>query len=185
MDHAGPHKFDPAGAFAGFAAFAITKEAREVQFETGFHKREISWAEAYFYRFSEEAAEKFSHDSFEVAEGNVFVDEEAFHLIECGVVGGVGGFVAEYSSRDDQSQWRAVFFHAADLDRRGVRAQNHSSTIFIRFILNEKSVLHVAGGVIGRDVQSFKIVIFRFDFRTVGDHETHLIENAFDFGLNL
>ncbi len=52
-----------------------------------------------------------------MAEGNVFVDEEAFDLVEGGVVAGVGGFVAEDAAGDDEAKGRAEFFHGADLDR--------------------------------------------------------------------
>jgi hypothetical protein len=66
-----------------------------------------------------------------------------------------------------------------------VGAQNHAAVFLRLFVGDEKGVLHVAGGMVGGDVEGFEVVVFGFHFGAVGDLEAELGEDFFDFFLNL
>jgi hypothetical protein len=43
---------------------------------------------------------------------------------------------------------------------------------------NIKGILHIAGRMIGREVEGLEIIVIGLDFRTAGDGETHITERA-------
>lgn len=97
----------------------------------------------------------------------------------------VGGFVAEGSAGRDDAEGSAVFFHGADLDGGGLGSQYEAAVFLFVFVGDEEGVLHVARGVVSRDVESFEVVVFGFYFGAVHDGEAHVGEDVFDFELGL
>ena len=61
-----------------------------------------------------------------------------------------------------------------DLDCRGLGTQNN-------VVRNIERILHVAGRVLGRQVQRFEIVVVCFDFGAAFDIKAQLFENRTDF----
>src|SRR5712691_1737317 len=74
--------------------------------------------------------------------------------------------VAIDHARNDDLQWRLSALHHADLDGRGMGAQHHLRR-------NEEGVLHLAGRVIGGNVEGGEVVVVVLDVRTTGDLESH------------
>ncbi len=64
-------------------------------------------------------------------------------------------------------------------------AEDHAAVFGVVFVGDEEGVLHVAGGMVGGDVEAFEVVVFGFDFGAVGDLEAELGEDFFDFFLDL
>ena len=94
------------------------------------------------------------------------------------LVRGVDGFVAEDAAWGDHAQGRPEFLHAAYLHRRGVGAEQVAA-------IEPEGILHVARGVVGRDVERVEVVEFRFDFGTIEHGETHGAEEILDLPLDL
>ena len=89
---------------------------------------------------------------------------------------GVDRFVAETSSRKDRANRSAKAFQGANLVGGSMRAQN-------QLVLEPEGVLHIARGVVVRDIQRFEAEIFRLDFRAVENGEAHPLEDIFKFHL--
>lgn len=64
-------------------------------------------------------------------------------------------------------------------------AKNHAAMFVVVFVFDEKGVLHVTRGVIGGNIETFEIVIFRFYFRAIHNGKSELGKDAFNFFLYL
>ncbi len=113
----------------------------------------------------------------QVRHGDVAVDHHAFELIEGVLVGGVHALVAEDAAGRDHAQRRAQPLHAAHLHRRGVGAQQVAA-------FQPEGVLHVARGVVGRNVEGVEIVILGFHFGAVQHGEAERGEQLFELALD-
>ena len=92
-------------------------------------------------------------------------------------VGAVGDrLVAEDAARTDHADRRPLALHRAHLDRRGVRAQQD-----VGVLLDEERVLHVACGVLGREVERREDVPVVLDFGSVGHGVAQAREDLDDF----
>ena len=122
VDHAAAEEFDPAGVFALAAAFAAAEDAGDLDVGGGFGEGEEAGEEAGFDVRPEQGFYGVVEGAFEVGEGDVGIDAEAFDLVEDGGVGGVGGVVAMDLAGDDDADGWGLIDHGADLDGRGVGA---------------------------------------------------------------
>ena len=123
-----------------------------------------------------DGAEQRLHEVVHVGDGDVAVHHHAFHLIKGVLVRSVHLFVAEDAPRRDHTQRRAQALHAAHLNRRGVCSQQVA-------IGKPESILHVARGMRGGNVERIEIVIFGFHFGAVQHRESERGEQVFDFRL--
>ena len=94
-------------------------------------------------------------------------------LMEHGRVGNVAVATVDLAG-GDHSQRRLARQHGAGLHGRGVRAHEH-------LFGNIQGILHVAGGVFGRHVESFKIVVVDFHFGAGGHVKAQALKNLADF----
>ena len=85
----------------------------------------------------------------------------------------IRGLLAEDLARSDGADRRSTCLHGAYLHRRRVRAQ-HQLTCRIA----TEGVLHVARGVIARNVQRFEVVPVQFDLGPVEHFEAHRSEEV-------
>ena len=119
-------------------------------------------------KFPEEGHEH----SLEVRERDVLVNHEALNLMEHGRVADVGVATVNASWRDYPER-RLEPGHGADLHGRGVRAQEQS-------VLQIERCLHVARGMVGREIQRGEIVKVGLGVRAFLDPEAHAFEDADD-----
>jgi hypothetical protein len=100
VDHAGATDFVPArlaklafaggaGDFIGDGAGAAADLAGKVDFERGFGELEVKGAEATFGAGAVKFDGEMVENAFEVGDGDVFIDDEAFELVEHLGVSGV------------------------------------------------------------------------------------------------
>ena len=94
------------------------------------------------------------------------------------LVRGVHALIAEDAARRDHAQRRPQLLHAAHLHRRSVGAQQMAA-------VQPERVLHVARGMVRRNVQRVEIVIFGFDLGAVEHGEAEGPEQVFNLPLNL
>src|SRR3989338_3549818 len=87
--------------------------------------------------------------------------------------------ISEDAARRDNSQWRIMLLHVSNLHRTRVCPQKMPRI----FWFEPKRVPHIAGWVIGRNVERVKIVPFGFNFRTLGYGKSHRLKNLFRFRL--
>ncbi len=147
--------------------------AGEVDFDTGFGEGEEVGAEAGFYVGTHEFAGEVGEGAFEVGEGDVLVDVEAFDLVEVGAVGGVGGVAAVAAPGGDDADGGGVGLHIADLDGAGVATEEFA-------VFEVEGVLFVAGGVVGWGVERVEVVEDGFDVGAVGNGEAEGLEDGGD-----
>ena len=105
------------------------------------------------------------------------VHDERLGLVEDGRVRRVHFVVSVDAARHDQPQRRAALAHLADLDGRGVRAQEQRRR---RRPVDEERVLRVARRMLRRKVQRLEVVVVVLELRTVGDRVAHAEEDALD-----
>lgn len=87
-------------------------------------------------------------------------------------------FVAVDCARGDDADGRFVLFHHAELGVRRMGAKEH-------VFGDVKGVLHIAGRVVRREVQSFIVVVVAIDVRTVLNGEAHPCEDLDDLAHHL
>ncbi len=95
---------------------------------------------------------------------DIAVDHHAFELVEGVLVRRVDLFVAKRAAGRDHAQRRTEPLHSADLHRRGVRAQQIA-------VGKPEGVLHIARGMLRRDIEGVEIVILGLDLGTIENRE--------------
>src|SRR6266850_4589776 len=187
VDHAGAEEFDPGGAFAFRtrsptcrSACSAAERAGDVELNARFGEREIAGAEAGFHAGAEELFDEIFDGAGEIAEGDVRVHSEAFDLVEGEGMRGVGIVAAiDLAGNDDANGW-LLLFHGANLHGRSVGAQEERRRRAFRQFQVER-VHVIADGMEFRDIESFKIIVRRFDFGALDDGEADGNEDVFDF----
>ena len=161
--HAATHDFEPSRALADVAALAAAEVARHVDLGRRFGEGKVRRAHADHGLLAEDLLGEVEQRLLHVGERDALVDVESFDLVEDAVRAVRNGLVAEHTARADDADGRFLTLHRADLDRRGVRAQQD-----VGVLLDEERVLHVARGVFGREVQGREDVPVVFDLGSVG-----------------
>lgn len=157
IDHAATGDFNPLGLFAFDLELHIDLEA-------GFGEGEEVGAEADFGVVAEHGAVEEFERTFEVGEADVFVNVEAFELVEDGKVGGVDFIATIGRAGGDDFDGRGLLFHGADLHGGGVGAEEFAG-------VEVEGVGVVPGGVVGGGVEGVEAVEFSFDFGSVREGE--------------
>lgn len=173
MNHSCTENFEPAGVFANAAAGTFTGNASDVDFKAGFYKGKVAGAVAGLDGLVEEFGEKFVEGGKEVGKGDVSVDVKPFNLMEEDMGAGGNVFVAEGAAGCDDANGWGELLHGADLDVGGVGAEEVAG-------VEIKGVLHVAGRMVGWEVESFKVVVVGVDVGAELDGKTHVGEDGGD-----
>ena len=80
---------------------------------------------------------------------------------------------------DDDADRRLLCLHGANLNRRGVGAQQLALAALVG--REEERVVHLARRMAGREVERGEIVVVGLDVGTFGDREAHIGEDRGDF----
>ena len=119
--------------------------------------------------------------AFQVAEGDVGVDAEAFHLMKNRRVRSVLRVVAVNLAGDDDADRRRLRLHGTHLDGRRVRAQEETVAQGAALLVgDDERVLGIAGGMAGREVHPLEVVEVGFNFRADADRVAERREDAGD-----
>ena len=177
VNHTARAKLNPAGTVAGGAALAAADVAADVKLKARLNEREEARAQANLYVLLKDLRKHGLHEVDEVRNGDVFINHDAFHLEKRVLVGSVCAFVAEAATREDGTQRCTVLFHDGVLRGRGVGLQQLT-------VIEIVGVLHVAGGVMLRNVQCLKAVVIRYDLAVVFNRKAHGSENFFQLALH-
>ena len=86
------------------------------------------------------------------------------------------GIAAIGAARCDDAQRWFVRLHGAHLDRRGMGAQYQLTAV--AFAGKIEGVVHLAGGMFGRDIEGREIVEVVLNIGAFGHSETHLAEDG-------
>ena len=81
-------------------------------------------------------------------------------------------------ARRDDAHRRLLREHRAHLHRRGVGAQQHRAARPDGGLVDVEGVLHVARGVVRRDVERLEVVVVELDLRALGDLEAQPREDG-------
>ena len=166
MDHSAAQVFDPAGLLANAASFSFADPAFEIKFETRFDKREERGSESYFDIFAENARNDLLQRENKVRNGDPFVNDKTFALMERVLVACIHRFVSVSFSRTYEFYRRLFREHSSDLDRGSLAAEKFS-------VLEPESVLRITRRMIFGNVECIEIVVFVFHLRTIENVETH------------
>ena len=166
---------------ADIAALAATDVARDVHLCRGLGEGKIGRAETHLSALAKELLHEVVQGLLQVGKGDILVDVEALNLMEDTVGAGRDGLVAEHAARGDDADGRLVGLHHANLHTRGVGAQQHiRGLVDIGLLVDEEGVLHVAGGMVEREVQGREHVVVVLDLWTFGDGEAEVREDLVD-----
>src|ERR1700691_2567319 len=177
MNQSARQQFYPPTLLAHWATYSAANQASYVEFKARLDEREVSRPQAHFYVPAKHGAQQRLHEMEQVCNRDVPVHHHAFQLIKRVLMGGIHFFVSEHSPRSHHPNRRTELLQSASLNRRGMGSQQMS-------IRQPKSVLHIARGMLGGDVQCVKVVVFAFDFWSVHHAEPHRHEQFFEFVLN-
>ena len=173
MDYAAAQHLNPSGMLAQGASFPGAFEAADVHFHAGLGEREIARAQARADVCVENLLNKLIQHALQVAQRNPLVHHQAFHLVEhggmCRVTVGT-----EHPAGHKHFDGRLLAVHHADLSAAGLGPEQ-------QVVLQVKSILHIPGRVILRNIQPGEIMIIILNFRTFKHIETHAGKNIDHF----
>jgi hypothetical protein len=92
---------------------------------------------------------------------------------------GTDRFVAEYPTRHQHPNGQFPFFHFADLYTTGMRTEYP-----IRILLDIERILHVAGRMMGGQIEGSEIVPVIFDLWSFGNGKPKLLKDGNDLVLH-
>ena len=110
---------------------------------------------------SEHLAGEEQDGLLEVRESDILIYIEAFHLMEDAVGARGNRFVAEHASGADHADREGIFLHRTHLHGGCVGAEKQRVEVPCG---DEESVLHVAGGVVRREVEGLEHMVVVLDF---------------------
>ena len=152
----------------------------DVHFKTGFGEGEEGGTHPVFDLAVEHHFGEHHQGFLQFSEGDVFVDVQGFDLMEQEIGFIVDGFIAVHASGHDGADGRFAREHVSDLRRRGVRAQQQIVLRIVVIFANEERVLHIARGVLRREIERGEIVEVVFELGSVGHGETEAEEHLLD-----
>jgi hypothetical protein len=103
VDHAAAKQLNPARVLALAAAFAAAEDAADLHVCAGLGEGEEAGEEARLHRRTKEGLHRMVERAFQVAEGDVRVDAQAFDLLEAREVCRVFGLIAIDLAGDDEA----------------------------------------------------------------------------------
>ena len=121
---------------------------------------------------STRAESEAMQDRLQIGDADVFVNKQSLELMKHRRMTDIRVNPID-AARCDQSQWRTLGLHGADLHRRCVRTQQVA-------VFKIERVMHGPRRMIGRDIQCLEVMKFVFDLRTVRDIKARAQENLLD-----
>src|SRR5579859_1179064 len=181
VNHAAAEQLDPSALLADAAAFAPALEATDGNIGAGFGEGKERREKARLHAGAEERLHGMVERALEVAEGDVAVYRQALDLMEHGRVSSIGSVTAMHFAGDHHAHRRWLALHGADLDRRGMRAQQQALALRLGFLSgDEQSVLRVARRMVGWKVQRLEVVVVGLDLGPGADGVSHGTEDVDD-----
>src|SRR6185312_7376345 len=178
VDEAAGKQLDPSALLAHRAPGPAADQAADIQLEAWLDKWEEAGAQPDGDLAMEDRRQQRLHEVNEIADQDIAIDHHSLELVKRVLVRGVDAFIAEDAARGDHPKRGTELFHAADLDRRSVGAEKVATC-------QPESVLHIARGVVRRNVQRVKVVVFGLDFGSVEDGKAERAKEVLDFPLDL
>ena len=100
--------------------------------------------------------------------------DDSLYLIECIIMRRIDVFISKYASRDDSSDRRSIVSHDEILHARCLGRED------IACSFEPEGILHIASGVIFRDIHRIEVQILGRDFHRLVHIESHTTESIFD-----
>ena len=150
-------------------ALTATDMTRDIHLCRWLCEWEVTWTETDLCIRTEHLLCEGKHYLLEVGERYVLVDIKTLNLVEEAMCAGSDCLVAVNATRADDADRRLVAFHRANLYRAGVAAQHDIAGDVLLVLLDEEGVLHVAGRVVGSEVQRTEYVPVVLNLGTIGD----------------
>ena len=172
--------FNPAGAFADAAARAAADHATGVGFDGRFGEGEVMRAETDFRLVTEHVASEGGENAFQIGQRDVFIDIQAFDLVEGHAMCRVRRVAAIAATGADDADRRLLRHHRTNLHVRRLRTQENRVLVeIVAFVKIEIEL--VFGGtrrMVHGGVQRVEIVPHGVDVGAVRDDETHAAEDG-------
>ena len=99
----------------------------------------------------------------------------SLYLVECIIMRRIDVFISKYASRDDSSDGRGIISHDEILHARCLGRED------IACSFEPEGILHIASGVIFRDIHRIEVQILSRDFHRLIHIESHTTKSIFDF----
>lgn len=177
MYQACSHEFYPARSLAYLASYSITERTREIYLDSWLDKREVSRPHAYRDLFPEYIWEHRLDRELEMTDPDSLVYDNSLYLIECIVMSSIDILIAEYSTRDDCSDWCIFISHYEILHTRRLCCEN------ISFAFEPKCILHISCWVCFWYVNSIEVEILSCHLHRVIDIKSHADKCILHFSL--
>ncbi len=177
VDHARAEDLQPSRLLAQAAAVADAHEAEDVDLRRRLRERKERRPEPDLRPRPEELAREELERALEIAHRDVAVHREALDLVEDRRVRGVRDVAAIDAAGNDHAHGRRLRLHRADLHGRRVGAQQQVAG-------QEERVLHVARGMVRREVQGLEVVVVGLDLRALDHGEAEPGEDLDDLVLH-
>ena len=154
------------------AALAVALEAAYVHLHARLGEREVGGTQTGAGIGTEQLLHEGVQRTLQVAQRDALIHDQTFHLVEHVAVGSVG-VRAEDAARDEHLDGRLLAVHGADLAAGSLGAEQE-------LIGQVEGVLHIAGGMVLRDVQAGEVVVVVLDLGGICHSKAHAREDVDD-----
>ena len=170
---------------AEVTALATTDVARDIHLCTRLGEWEVAWAKTNLGVCAKHLSSEGQEHLLQIGEAYVLIDIKTFYLVEEAVGTGTDGLVAIYTSWAEYTDRRLVGLHVVSLITGGVAAEEDVLGHIARVaLLDEEGVLHIAGWMVGSEVEHRKHVLVIVYLRTMVQGESHAREYVDNLVLN-
>ena len=174
VDDSRPEDLQPAGFLAHSAAAAAAEIAVDVDLDAGLGEGEVAAPEDHAAVRSEELVHELFQDALQVGHRDTRSHRQSLNLVELDLAAPGDLLVAVHGAgQQDPDRLGGKSPHRPDLAGGGVGSEPH-------VLADVEGVLHIAGGVMRRNVQHLEIVLVGLYVRRFPDLEAHSLEDAAD-----
>ena len=104
----------------------------------------------------------------------MLVNDKSLNLMEAWRMGCIHLIGTVNPARSNHADWQFLGFHGVYLGAGSLGSQN-------KFLIDIKSILLILCRMVRRNIQSFKVIIILFNFRSFNHLITHANENTLHF----
>ena len=179
VNHTATENLYPTGMFTEVTSLTTTDVTRDIHLCTWLSEWEIAWTQTNLGVSTKHLASKCKENLLQVGKADILVNIQTFYLMEETVCTCADGLVTIYTTRAKYTDRWLVGLHIVSLITRRMTAQENVLGHIVRVaLLNEESILHIAGWMISGKVEHGENMLVIVNLWTMIEGKAHARENV-------